>query len=181
MDAGPGPLVTLGRVATKTRDTFRQEMPEPLRRDVRLLGAMLGDSLVEYGGTGLLDDVERLRRAVIAARRGETGIEEVAALVDGWSLERAGQVARAFTVYFHLTNLAEEHHRIRTLRERDTGDTVPGSAAAAIEEIRASGDGRSTRSSRAWSSAPSSPPTRPRRAAAPSSPPSSGSATCWPG
>ncbi|MEU5995054.1 phosphoenolpyruvate carboxylase [Spirillospora sp. NPDC047418] len=117
-------------------------MPEPLRRDVRLLGAMLGDGLVEYGGTELLDDVERLRHAVIAARRGETGIEEVAALVDGWTLERAGQVARAFTVYFHLTNLAEEHHRIRTLRERDTGDTVPGSVAAAIEQIEAAGDGR---------------------------------------
>ncbi|GAA1851839.1 phosphoenolpyruvate carboxylase [Actinomadura bangladeshensis] len=126
----------------KTRDTFRQDMPEPLRRDVRLLGAMLGDGLVEYGGKELLDDVERLRHAVIAARRGETGIEEVAALVDGWTLERAGQVARAFTVYFHLTNLAEEHHRIRTLRERDTGDTVPGSVAAAIEQIEASGDGR---------------------------------------
>ncbi|QXJ26526.1 phosphoenolpyruvate carboxylase [Actinomadura graeca] len=116
-------------------------MPEPLRRDVRLLGAMLGDGLVEYGGRGLLDDVERLRHAVIAARRGETGIEEVAALVDGWSLERAGQVARAFTVYFHLTNLAEEHHRIRTLRERDTGGAVPGSVAAAVEEVRASMDG----------------------------------------
>jgi phosphoenolpyruvate carboxylase len=117
-------------------------MPETLRRDVRLLGAMLGDSLVEYGGQGLLDDVERLRHAVIAARRGETGIEEVAALVDRWTLERAGQVARAFTVYFHLTNLAEEHHRIRTLRERDTGGAAPGSVAAAVEEIRASGDGR---------------------------------------
>lgn len=117
-------------------------MPEPLRRDVRLLGAMLGDSLVEYGGQGLLDDVERLRHAVIAARRGEAGGDDVAALVDGWSLERAGQVARAFTVYFHLTNLAEEHHRIRTLRERDTGGTVAGSVAAAVEEIRAAGDGR---------------------------------------
>ncbi|MEU8346818.1 phosphoenolpyruvate carboxylase [Spirillospora sp. NPDC048832] len=117
-------------------------MPEPLRRDVRLLGAMLGDGLVEYGGQDLLDDVERLRHAVIAARRGETTGDEVAAIVDGWTLERAGQVARAFTVYFHLTNLAEEHHRIRTLRERDTGDTVPGSVAAAIEHLRAIGDGR---------------------------------------
>ncbi|MFI0487452.1 phosphoenolpyruvate carboxylase [Actinomadura sp. 9N215] len=128
-------------MATKTRDTFRQDLPEPLRRDVRLLGAMLGDGLVEYGGRDLLDDVERLRHAVIAARRGETGIEEVASLVDGWTLERAEQVARAFTVYFHLTNLAEEHHRIRTLRDRDTGDTVPGSVAAAVQQIRAS-DGR---------------------------------------
>ncbi|MEU5883158.1 phosphoenolpyruvate carboxylase [Spirillospora sp. NPDC047279] len=120
-------------------------MPEPLRRDVRLLGAMLGDSLVEYGGQELLDDVERLRHAVIAARRGETGIEDVAALVDGWSLERAEQVARAFTVYFHLTNLAEEHHRVRTLRERDTRDAepVPSSVEAAVEEVRrAAGDDR---------------------------------------
>jgi phosphoenolpyruvate carboxylase len=117
-------------------------MPEPLRRDVRLLGAMLGDGLVEFGGQELLDDVERLRHAVIGARRGEVGIEDVAALVDGWSLERAEQVARAFTVYFHLTNLAEEHHRIRTLRERDNGESVPSSVAAAVEEVRAAGDGR---------------------------------------
>ncbi|WP_329522423.1 phosphoenolpyruvate carboxylase [Spirillospora sp. NBC_01491] len=117
-------------------------MPEPLRRDVRLLGAMLGDSLVEYRGRDLLDDVERLRHAVIAARKGEIDGAEVAALVDGWTLERAGQVARAFTVYFHLTNLAEEHHRIRTLRERDLGESVSGSMAAAVEEIRAAGGDR---------------------------------------
>ncbi|TQM71458.1 phosphoenolpyruvate carboxylase type 1 [Actinomadura hallensis] len=134
-------LVTLGGVATKTRETIRQDLPEPLRRDVRLLGAMLGDSLVEYGGPGLLDDVERLRHAVIAARRGETTGAEVAAIVDGWTLERAEQVARAFTVYFHLTNLAEEHHRIRTLRERDTGETVPGSVAATVGHLRAAGGG----------------------------------------
>ncbi|TDC64461.1 phosphoenolpyruvate carboxylase [Actinomadura sp. GC306] len=127
-------------MATKTRETFRQDLPEPLRRDVRLLGAMLGDSLVEYGGQGLLDDVERLRQAVIAARRGEASGAEAAAIADGYPLERAEQVARAFTVYFHLTNLAEEHHRIRTLRERDTGDTVPGSVAATVEHIRATGD-----------------------------------------
>ncbi|TDC96127.1 phosphoenolpyruvate carboxylase [Actinomadura sp. 7K507] len=126
-------------MATKTRETFRQDLPEPLRRDVRLLGAMLGDGLVEYGGQGLLDDVERLRHAVIAARRGETPGAEVAAIVDGWTLERAEQVARAFTVYFHLTNLAEEHHRIRTLRERDTGDTVPGSVAATVQHVHDSG------------------------------------------
>ncbi|WP_225962203.1 phosphoenolpyruvate carboxylase [Actinomadura algeriensis] len=110
-------------------------MPEPLRRDVRLLGGMLGDGLVEYGGRELLDDVERLRHAVIAARRGELPAAEVTAMVDGWSLERAEEIARAFTVYFHLTNLAEEHHRIRTLRERDTGDTAPGSVAAAVADI----------------------------------------------
>jgi phosphoenolpyruvate carboxylase len=119
-----------------TRNSARQDLPEPLRRDVRLLGSLLGQVLVEYGGQELLDDVEALRHAVIAARRGETGVDDVAALVGGWALDRAELVARAFTVYFHLTNLAEEHQRIRTLRERDTGDKPQReSVAAAVAEI----------------------------------------------
>src|SRR5512139_835698 len=85
----------------------RLEMPEALRRDVRLLGSLLGEVLVEYGGQDLLDDVERLRKAVIGARRGEITAAEVAAIAEAWELERAMQVARAFTVYFHLVNLAE--------------------------------------------------------------------------
>jgi phosphoenolpyruvate carboxylase len=113
-------------------------MPEPLRRDVRLLSSLLGEVLVEYAGQNLLDDVERLRLAVISARRGETMIDDVAKIVDAWSLERAELVARAFTVYFHLVNLAEEHHRIRTLRERDEGGAEPvrESVGAAVAEIR---------------------------------------------
>jgi phosphoenolpyruvate carboxylase len=126
------------------RNSARQEMPESLRRDVRLLGSMLGEVLVENGGRDLLDDVEKLRRAVIAARRGQATFAEVSALVEGWSLERARLVARAFTVYFHLTNLAEEHHRIRRLRERDVTDRDPvgNSVAAAVAEIRATGQDR---------------------------------------
>src|SRR2546427_830988 len=90
-------------------------------------------------GPELLADVERLRHAVIAARQGSrdawTG-DEIAALVASWSLEAAEQVARAFTVYFHLANLAEEHQRIRILRERDTGqEPVRESLAAAVAEI----------------------------------------------
>jgi phosphoenolpyruvate carboxylase len=114
----------------------RQEVPESLRRDVRLLGSLLGQVLVDFGGQGLLDDVEALRHAVIAARRGETTVDEVATIVGGWSLDRAELVARAFTVYFHLTNLAEEHQRIRTLNERDNGaEPLKESIAAAVAEI----------------------------------------------
>ena len=48
----------------------------------------------------------------------------------------AEQVARAFTVYFHLVNLAEEHQRIRILRERDSGQApVRESLAAAVAEV----------------------------------------------
>ncbi len=112
-------------------------MPDQLRRDVRLLGEMLGAVLAESGGEELLADVERLRRAVIGARDGTVTGDEITALVESWPLERAKQVARAFTVYFHLANLAEEHQRIRALRERDDADHPPHeSLAAAVRQIR---------------------------------------------
>jgi phosphoenolpyruvate carboxylase len=146
-------------------------MPQPMRRDVRMLGDLLGQVLRESGGEDLLADVERLRHAVIQARRSPANPspanpspvpdagpphpadlaalvtadpvgDEIAALVASWPLERAELVARAFTVYFHLANLAEEHQRIRTLRERDTGGApLRESLALAVAEIRAAGPG----------------------------------------
>jgi phosphoenolpyruvate carboxylase len=119
------------------REAARREIPEPLRRDVSLLGRLLGQVIAEQGGAALLQDVERLRRLVIKAR-GSARHERLAErLVASWSVERAEQVARAFTCYFHLANLAEEHHRARVLRERD-GDAKPSSEslAATIGELR---------------------------------------------
>jgi phosphoenolpyruvate carboxylase len=145
-DAAPAPT------AIPTRDTDRQQLPAPLRRDVRLLGGLLGEVLREAGGQELLDDTERLRHAVIDARRGPPGGpgaglsagrdadpagDQISALVASWPLDRAELVARAFTVYFHLSNLAEELHRVRALRERDAGDApVRESLAAAVGELR---------------------------------------------
>jgi phosphoenolpyruvate carboxylase len=67
-------------------------------------------------------------------------------MIAAWPLERAEAVAHAFTVYFHLANLAEEHQRVRTLRERDTGhEPVRESLAAAVATIGADhGPGRVT-------------------------------------
>ncbi|MGD0556025.1 MAG: phosphoenolpyruvate carboxylase [Streptosporangiaceae bacterium] len=115
-------------------------MPEAMRRDVRLLGDVLGQVISEAGGDDLLRDVEKLRHAVIAARSGAqpSGGEQtdIEALVAAWPVERAELVARAFTVYFHLANLAEELHRIRTLRERDTGDEpLKDSIADALSRV----------------------------------------------
>ncbi|MEO3876131.1 phosphoenolpyruvate carboxylase [Nonomuraea sp. B12E4] len=112
------------------------EMPDELRHDVRLLGKLLGQVLAEQGGEDLLADVERLRKAVIAARKGEISADEITAMVAAWEIERAVEVARAFTCYFHLANLAEEHYRIRTLRERDAeGRVQRESLAQAVHEL----------------------------------------------
>jgi phosphoenolpyruvate carboxylase len=113
----------------------RDQLPKPMRRDVRLLGDLLGEVIRDSAGPELLEAVEQLRRAVIEARHAHTGEpgDRIASLVASWSLERAEQVAQAFTVYFHLANLAEEHQRIRILRERDSGDEpVRESLAAAV-------------------------------------------------
>jgi len=121
------------------RDADRQYVPTPMRRDVRLLGDLLGEVLREAGGQELLDDVERLRHAVIAARRSaDDTLQQISDMIAAWPLERAEAVAHAFTVYFHLANLAEEHQRVRTLRERDTGERpVRESLAEAVATIRA--------------------------------------------
>jgi len=119
-----------------------------MRRDVRLLGEILGEVISESAGADLLADVERLRHAVIGARsaadrgsaRATAAGDEITALVSSWSWERAELVARAFTVYFHLVNLAEEEQRVRTLRLRDAGDRAPReSLAAAVGQLTAEG------------------------------------------
>ncbi|WP_375406982.1 phosphoenolpyruvate carboxylase, partial [uncultured Amnibacterium sp.] len=98
-----------------------QEIPERMRAHVRLLGELLGRVLRESGSPGLYDDVERLRVATIQAYTDETGraFSAAMAIADDLTVARSDEVARAFTAYFHLVNLAEEHQRIRVLRERD--------------------------------------------------------------
>ena len=96
------------------RDTARQEIPPELRRDIRMLGEILGQVIAEYGGGALLRDVELLRRSVIRARDDAAYERKAEKLVASWSLSRATAVARAFACYFHLANLAEEHQRVRT-------------------------------------------------------------------
>jgi hypothetical protein len=116
----------------RTRTRARFEVPEELRADVRLLGEILGRVLVEYAGQPLLDDVEKLRELTIAGDG-----EAAENLVASWPHERAEDVARAFTCYFHLTNLSEELHRARVLRERDRSSDAPAVSelAQAVEQI----------------------------------------------
>ena len=119
-----------------------QNIPEQMRADVRLLGSLLGQVLRESGSAGLYDDVERLRVATIHAYTDETpeAFARAAEIADSFSLQRADEVARAFTVYFHLANLAEEHQRVRILRGRDgrpDRENAGDSVAAAFVHLAA--------------------------------------------
>src|SRR5712691_8343692 len=95
-----------------------------LRRDVRLLGDLLGRVLVEQEDESLLLDVERVRVLARAARAGEPH-EELHSVVATLPLERQASVLRAFALYFQLANVAEQHHRVRRLRAYKLEQRVP--------------------------------------------------------
>ena len=119
-----------------------QEIPERMRADVRMLGSLLGRVLRESGSPGLYEDVERLRVATIHAYTDESpeAFAHAAEIADSLTVERADEVARAFTCYFHLVNLAEEHQRVRILRERDgrpDREDATDSVAAAFVRLAA--------------------------------------------
>src|SRR6476620_4275842 len=97
----------------------RAEPIDRLRDDVRLLGELVGEVLREQGGQGLFKAVEHLRTESIALRtQTEADPQEERALLH-WAMRqptaRLMQLVRAFSVYFHLINLAEQHHRVRML------------------------------------------------------------------
>ncbi len=114
---------------------------DPLAHEIRLLGALLGQVIVEQAGEATFEWVERIRRAAIAARRGDDPAAEarLAGAFDELTVDEAGLVARAFTRYFQLVNLAEERHRVRTLRRRQRttrSGELPDSIAAAVRAVR---------------------------------------------
>ncbi len=118
---------------------------DPLAREVRLLGALLGEVIAEQEGSAALDLVERVRGLAIALRRRDDpddrrALDEELAALDPAALE---VLAHAFSTFFQLANLAEEKDRVRALRRRDraAGRTpAGGSVAAAVERLAAAGD-----------------------------------------
>ena len=98
-------------VVTQRRDPH--DTAAPLRRDVRMLGTILGNVLVEQEGEWLLELVERIRRDARSARRDGT----VVSVDPDLGAREQALVLRAFGLYFQLANLAEQHHRLRRRRE----------------------------------------------------------------
>jgi len=111
----------------------------PLRRDIRLLGDVLGRVLVEQSGEGLLEDEERIRALAREARRGR-GQEPLRQAVRGLTLDRQADVLRAFAVYFQLANIAEQHHRLRRRRQYEHAPRESLAEALALLEAHGAGD-----------------------------------------
>ncbi len=119
---------------------------EPLRDDVRRLGALVGRILHEQGGEELYARVEAARRAAIERREsggdGRVFAGEVA-------VGEAADLIRAFSLYFQVINLAEKTHRVRRRREYQKRPEAPqrdsfpdllrrlAAAGAGLDEVHA--------------------------------------------
>ena len=71
---------------------------ELLRANIRELGTMLGEIIREQWGDDFYDLVEDVRQSTIRLREA--------------SLEQVTRLVRVFTIYFHLANTVEQHHRV---------------------------------------------------------------------
>ncbi|HEY6374555.1 MAG TPA: phosphoenolpyruvate carboxylase, partial [Edaphobacter sp.] len=125
----------------------------PLRRDVRSLGMLLGEVLREQSGAPLYDAVEALRRTAIARREADANSDAAAAATHlqqaldrvhshSQDLTTAYQLARAFSFYFELINLAETNHRKRRRRSSQLDQTTPpqrGDLRGTLRRIREAG------------------------------------------
>jgi len=140
------------RLAELTAHSNEAVKDTPLRRDVRSLGAVLGQVMVEQVGPELLESVEELRRLLIEHREssrrnpGKAPTSPLMAkaqeIVSRMDVERAYQVTKAFATYFELTNLAETNHRKRRRRAGKLDSAhrpLPGSFRGTLARMKEAG------------------------------------------
>ena len=98
-----------------------------LRSNIRLLGDLLGETLVRQEGHELLDLVERVR---ILVRENPVKATE---LLNSVSLPEATLLARSFSIYFDLANVAEQVERTHDVSAayRSAGSPLQGVLAEA--------------------------------------------------
>jgi phosphoenolpyruvate carboxylase len=121
-----------------------REKQERLSEDIHLLGDVLGHVIRRQAGIEIFELEERIR-ALAKTRRIEVDPavdQRLAYVVNRLDPTEAELVARSFTTYFELVNLAEEQHRVRVLRERERDvypQPLPESVSAAIAAMHEAG------------------------------------------
>jgi len=102
-----------------------------LRAHIRLLGTLLGQTLVRQEGEDLLDQVETVRLAV------RSDPHEAARVLDSANLATATKLARSFSIYFDLANVAEQVER--ALDTSEDRRTRSGPLHRVVDAARAAG------------------------------------------
>ncbi len=118
------------------RTRVGREATEPMREDIRLLGAILGDTVREQNGDVVFDLVERARVESFRVRRSEIDRAELATLFDGIDIHQAIPVIRAFTHFALLANVAEDIHRERRRAVHIAAGAAPQDSSLAATYLK---------------------------------------------
>jgi phosphoenolpyruvate carboxylase len=117
----------------------------PLRDDIRLLGRVLGDTLREQHGEAAFALIESTRQMALRFRRDRdpAAKRELESMLGGLPYEEVVAVARAFTFFSQLANIAEDlhHNRRRRFHQREDPQHQEGSFALALARVREAGFG----------------------------------------
>jgi len=94
------------------------EKDEPLKKDIRELGIILGNVLKEQEGVEIFHIEEKLRALTKELRTNYTDniYTKIISLIEKLEPKKTHTVVRAFSTYFILVNAADEVHRIRMHR-----------------------------------------------------------------
>jgi phosphoenolpyruvate carboxylase len=119
---------------------------EPLRRDINLLGRILGQVITEQEGKGLFGTEEEIRLLCKRLRFDyDPELDErLKARIERLGTGELGRIVRAFSVYFQLVNIAERYHRIRRGRQYESSPDNPpqrASLRSALTRLKAEGMG----------------------------------------
>ncbi|HSD82406.1 MAG TPA: phosphoenolpyruvate carboxylase, partial [Anaerolineae bacterium] len=110
---------------------------------VHLLGDLLGQVISTEESPQLFEIEEKIRAQAKARRSGDVQAgKHLAAEVATLPPEAARGVAAAFTLYFDLINVAEEHYRVQALRQRQRElypNPISESIAEAIGQLKERG------------------------------------------
>jgi phosphoenolpyruvate carboxylase len=89
-----------------------------LRAQVKLLGTLLGQVLLQFAGEDVFEAVETLRRgfAELHQQEDQQRRTELMTMIDAMPAEKVELVVRAFSSYFKLVNVAEESYAHRNRR-----------------------------------------------------------------
>ena len=124
--------VALEPIGAVRRTPLGREATEPMRADIRLLGAILGDTVREQNGDEVFDLVERARVESFRVRHSEIDRADMARMFSGLDIHRAIPVIRAFSHFALLANVAEDIHRERRRAVHvDAGEPPQDSTLAA--------------------------------------------------
>ncbi|MBW8348972.1 phosphoenolpyruvate carboxylase [Bacillus sp. IITD106] len=111
-----------------------------LRSDVKKLGNILGEILVHHGGIELFNKVEDIRELTKSLRKqyDEKTYSKLKDMISRLEPPTRQHVIRAFSIYFHLINIAEQNHRIRRRREYQLSDVggQPFSLENAVSKVK---------------------------------------------